>query len=84
MPERTRSLRIELSGHTDAVGSHDSNVDLSQRRAKAVKLYLVDSGIDSSRIEPQGFGPDKPIADNETTAGRAENRRIEFELLDAE
>jgi outer membrane protein OmpA-like peptidoglycan-associated protein len=77
-------LRIEVSGHTDTVGSHDSNVDLSKRRAEAVKQYLVDSGIDSARIETQGFGPDKPIADNETKAGRAENRRIEFKLLDAE
>ncbi|MEM6295272.1 MAG: OmpA family protein [Myxococcota bacterium] len=75
-------LRIEVSGHTDSVGSHDSNVDLSARRAEAVKKYFVDSGIDASRIETKGLGPDQPIADNDTKAGRAENRRIEFHLLD--
>ena len=75
-------LRIEISGHTDSVGSRDSNLDLSQRRADAVKKYLVDSGIDGSRIETKGLGPDQPIADNETKAGRAENRRIEFKLID--
>ena len=75
-------LRIEVSGHTDTVGKHDDNVDLSQRRADAVKQYLVDSGIDASRIETKGLGPDQPIADNETKAGRAENRRIEFKLLE--
>ncbi len=77
-------LRIEVSGHTDAVGSHDSNVELSQRRADAVKQYLVAAGIDASRIETKGLGPDEPIADNDTKAGRGENRRIEFKLLDAE
>lgn len=75
-------VRIEVSGHTDSVGKHDDNVDLSRRRAEAVKQYLVDSGISADRIETKGLGPDQPIADNETKAGRAENRRIEFKLLE--
>ncbi len=75
-------LRIEVSGHTDSVGSRNSNVDLSERRADAVKQYFVDAGIDSSRIETKGLGPDEPIADNDTKSGRAENRRIEFKLQD--
>lgn len=73
-------LRIEVSGHTDSVGSRTSNVDLSERRADAVKQYFVDAGIDASRIETKGLGPDEPIADNETKSGRADNRRIEFKL----
>ncbi len=76
-------IRIEVSGHTDSVGKHDANVSLSERRAESVKQYLVDSGIDESRIETKGLGPDEPIADNDTKAGRAENRRIEFKLLDS-
>ncbi len=77
-------LRIEVIGHTDSVGSRTSNVDLSERRAESVKQYLVDSGIDATRIETKGLGPDEPIADNETKSGRADNRRIEFKLLDAQ
>ncbi len=75
-------LRVEIVGHTDSVGSRSSNVELSERRAAAVKQYLVDSGIDTSRIETKGLGPDEPIADNDTKKGRSDNRRIEFHLLD--
>ena len=60
----------------------EGTVDLSERRADAVKQYFVDAGIDSSRIETKGLGPDEPIADNDTKSGRAENRRIEFKLQD--
>ena len=74
-------IRIKVVGHTDNKGDHDHNVDLSQRRAASVKKYLVDKGIDESRIETEGFGPDKPIDTNDTKAGRANNRRIEFEIL---
>jgi OOP family OmpA-OmpF porin len=75
------SVRVEISGHTDNVGKHDYNVDLSGRRAASVKQYLVDAGIEASRIETRGAGPDEPIADNKTKAGKAQNRRIEFKLL---
>ncbi len=74
-------LKIRVNGHTDNQGGHDYNVDLSQRRADSVKQYMVDAGIDASRIQTKGHGPDKPIADNKTGKGRAKNRRIEFELI---
>ncbi|MCA9694652.1 MAG: OmpA family protein, partial [Myxococcales bacterium] len=73
--------RVEISGHTDSDGSREHNVDLSQRRADAVKKYLVDKGVDAERIETVGHGPDKPIADNNTKKGKAQNRRIEFKLI---
>lgn len=75
-------LRIEISGHTDSVGTRDANLSLSQRRADAVKDYLVEHGVEESRLQTRGAGPDEPVADNKTDAGRAENRRIEFKLLD--
>ncbi len=75
------SVRVEVSGHTDSTGNRDHNMDLSQRRADAVKKYLVDQGIDASRIETRGAGPDEPLDSNSTKKGRAQNRRIEFRIL---
>lgn len=75
------SVRLRISGHTDDQGKTQKNLDLSRRRADAVKWYLVDKGIDASRFETVGYGPDRPIADNDSRAGRTQNRRIEFELL---
>ncbi|MCX4246123.1 OmpA family protein [Paraliomyxa miuraensis] len=75
-------LRVRVTGHTDSRGPYRHNVDLSQRRAKAVKRYMVvDGGIDKDRIETQGFGPDQPIDTNDTPEGRAKNRRIEFTII---
>jgi OOP family OmpA-OmpF porin len=74
------SVKVEISGHTDSSGDRDHNIDLSKRRADAVKKYLVDNGIDASRITTRGAGPDEPIADNNTAKGKAQNRRIEFKL----
>jgi len=74
-------VRLEISGHTDNTGDHDHNVDLSARRAEAVKKYLVDAGIAAARLTSRGAGPDEPVADNKTKAGKALNRRIEFKLL---
>jgi outer membrane protein OmpA-like peptidoglycan-associated protein len=76
------STRWNIQGHTDSDGTREHNVDLSQRRAESVRKYLVDHGIDSSRLVPQGFGPDAPIDTNATAKGKARNRRIEFRLLD--
>lgn len=76
------SLRIEVSGHTDSKGNDQYNTDLSQRRAEAVKQYMVDRGIDAGRIETRGAGENEPIASNASRPGRAQNRRIEFKLLD--
>ena len=74
-------IRIKVSGHTDNKGSREHNLDLSARRAASVKKYLVDKGIDESRIQTEGFGPDKPVDTNDTKQGRANNRRIEFEII---
>lgn len=75
-------VKVEISGHTDSDGNREHNVDLSQRRAESVKKYLVDKGIDSSRLSTKGYGPDQPIADNKTKKGKSQNRRIEFKLVD--
>ena len=74
-------VRIEISGHTDSRGGYEHNVDLSQRRAEAVKQYLVDNGVVAERIETRGAGPNEPIDTNDTAEGRAENRRIEVKIL---
>ena len=75
-------LRIEVSGHTDSVGNERHNMDLSRRRAEAVKKYMVDRGIAGNRIETRGAGENEPIESNRSKDGRARNRRIEFRLLD--
>jgi OOP family OmpA-OmpF porin len=74
-------LRVEISGHTDNVGKDEDNVKLSQARADAVKAWLVEKGIEESRITTRGAGPNEPIADNKTKKGRSKNRRIEFKVL---
>jgi outer membrane protein OmpA-like peptidoglycan-associated protein len=74
--------RWRIEGHTDSDGDHDHNMDLSQRRAEAVRNYLIQRGIDPSRLESKGFGPDEPLDSNDTAAGKARNRRIEFKLID--
>jgi len=78
------TLRVEISGHTSDEGKRDFNMKLSRKRAEAVKLFLVSAGIDESRIGTVGYGPDKPIADNDTKEGKEKNRRIEFRLLGTE
>ncbi len=75
------SISLEISGHTSSEGEKAFNDKLSQERADSVKQWLVDLGIASERIKTRGFGPDAPIADNKTAAGRAKNRRIEFKVL---
>jgi OOP family OmpA-OmpF porin len=75
------TLRLRVSGHTDNKGKLAKNQKLSEDRAAAVKDYLTSKGIEGSRVETRGVGPDEPIADNKTSAGRTQNRRIEFELL---
>lgn len=72
---------LEINGHTDAVGNDDMNMDLSQRRADAVKQYLTDKGIDYSRMTTKGYGESMPVADNDTSDGRALNRRVEFKVV---
>ena len=69
-----------IEGHTDSVGSKKSNQALSERRANAVRDYLIANGISAERLTAKGFGEENPIADNKTRAGRKENRRVEVKL----
>ncbi|MEQ8657873.1 MAG: OmpA family protein [Hyphomicrobiales bacterium] len=69
---------VEIAGHTDAQGSEEANLTLSQARAEAVSAYLADAGIPQNRLLAVGYGETDPIADNESEDGRAQNRRIEF------
>jgi outer membrane protein OmpA-like peptidoglycan-associated protein len=72
------SLMIDIDGHTDDVGTNESNQLLSENRAKAVRDYLVSKGVAESRMKSTGYGEEKPVADNKTVAGRAKNRRTEM------
>jgi len=71
---------IRIEGHTDSIGSDRYNLDLSKRRANAVKNLLVQFGIDDNRIEVVGLGKTMPITTNETEAGRQKNRRVEIKI----
>ena len=75
---KNSSLNIRIEGHTDDVGSAKYNIDLSSKRAQAIKDYLVGKGIELSRITTKGLGYSNPIADNDTLKGRALNRRAEI------
>jgi OOP family OmpA-OmpF porin len=72
--------RLRIAGHTDSWGDETLNQALSERRAQAVRDYLVAAGIDQARVEAEGKGSAEPIADNNTTWGRSRNRRIELTL----
>ena len=74
------TLRLQISGHTDNAGNREKNVQLSQARADAVRTYLIGKGIAADHLTAVGVGPDKPVADNKTAAGKAKNRRVEFQL----
>ncbi|MCB1152134.1 OmpA family protein [bacterium] len=69
---------IEVQGHTDARGSDEMNMKLSERRAASVRAYLVGKGVDGSKLQARGYGETQPIASNETEEGMAQNRRVEF------
>ena len=72
------SLKFEIDGHTDNTGETQHNLQLSQQRADAVKVQLISMGIDPLRLTSKGFGDSKPIADNSSPEGKANNRRVEF------
>jgi len=75
-------IRIEVGGHTDNTGSRAFNLTLSQQRAESVAAYLALRGVASSRIVPRGYGPDRPLAGNDTVSGRAMNRRVELSRIE--
>ncbi|HYJ41949.1 MAG TPA: OmpA family protein [Steroidobacteraceae bacterium] len=78
-PQRTAAIE----GYTDSMGSEDMNQSLSQRRADAVKGYLVGRGVNSARLSSSGRGENSPVADNESAAGRQQNRRVEVVISPA-
>jgi outer membrane protein OmpA-like peptidoglycan-associated protein len=74
--------RVRVEGHTDAVGKRKYNLDLSDRRAKAVAKYLVDHGVAAERLEAAGFGPDRPLDPGDSPESHDRNRRVEFNILE--
>lgn len=74
-------LTLEIGGHTDSKGADGYNKALSKRRADSVRKYLISKGVAAERLASVGYGEAKPIADNKTEGGRAENRRVEFQVL---
>ncbi|RMG61631.1 MAG: OmpA family protein [Calditrichaeota bacterium] len=74
-------LRLRIEGHTDATNTEAYNLALSRQRAQAVVQWLVERGIDAGRLEAQGFGESRPVADNSTPQGRKLNRRVEIVVV---
>ena len=72
------NLNVSIAGHTDSQGNDDRNLELSSTRAQAVQTYLMQKGISASRLRAVGYGETTPVADNATSAGRAQNRRVEL------
>lgn len=72
---------VEIEGHTDWLGTETANLELSTKRADAVRDYLVSRGVASTRLTPHGYGENKPIADNTTSEGRLANRRVTFRVV---
>ena len=74
--------KFEIAGHTDAVGTDEDNMILSQNRANMVRDYLIAHGVRPEKVVAKGYGESKPVADNETEEGRAKNRRTEVKKLE--
>ena len=74
------TVKAEIQGHTDNIGTAQYNQDLSEKRARAVKYYFINKGVDQNRLFPVGFGFSMNKASNENEAGRALNRRVEIAL----
>lgn len=72
---------LQIEGHTDSTGGAARNRELSRQRAESVRAYLIGKGIAKGRLTAKGFGPDRPIATNDTPEGREANRRVEFNIL---
>jgi outer membrane protein OmpA-like peptidoglycan-associated protein len=74
--------RLEVQGHTDNSGTAEHNQLLSEQRAEAVRAWLVQHGVDSDRLVARGYGQEKPLVPNVTVANRAQNRRVQFIILE--
>ena len=72
------TYQVEIQGHTDNVGNKDMNLQLSEKRANAVRDFLIKEGVDANRMTAVGYGDTRPVASNKTSKGRAQNRRVEF------
>jgi OOP family OmpA-OmpF porin len=81
MIENPQIELLQVDGYTDSTGGAKRNRELSQSRAESVMKYMVDKGIDKSRLQAKGHGPDDPIADNTTPEGQEANRRVEFNIV---
>ena len=84
MNDHPEIKKVRIDGHTDGEASRSYNQKLSQKRAKAVKDYLISKGVAAKRLDSKGWGEDKPIADNKTPEGREQNRRVEIKILKRE
>jgi outer membrane protein OmpA-like peptidoglycan-associated protein len=82
MKDNDKIKKVSVDGHTSAEGDAGANMKLSQDRAAAVMKGLIERGIDKGRLTSKGFGVTKPIGDNSTPAGRMQNRRVEFNIID--
>ncbi len=74
-------LKLRVEGHTDNAGKVKANLELSKKRAAAVKAWLVKNGVDGARLTAEGYGSSKPVGDNKTDEGKAKNRRVELVKL---
>ena len=84
MKENPDIRKVRVEGHTDSKGSDAYNIKLSQRRSNSVRDYLISHGIEADRLVGVGYGETRPVATNDTAEGRAQNRRVEFTILDQE
>jgi OOP family OmpA-OmpF porin len=75
------TAKFAISGHTDSIGNYESNMELSEKRANAVKNYLVSKGVSSNNLTAEGFGETQPVESNMYKAGRAANRRVDIKLV---
>lgn len=76
--QKSSAIKLQVQGHTDDVGTNKANLDLSERRAAAVRKYLIGKGISLERLESKGFGEEVPLVENNSTQNRALNRRVQF------
>lgn len=80
--KKNEGMKVEIAGHTDSQGDEASNQELSEKRAQSVVDYLVEQGIEKSRLKARGYGERQPVASNDTEEGRQKNRRTEVRILE--